>query len=193
VFISAFGILCAFALVVFAAAGARSYIGPAVAAAGAVLTWFVLPAGSLPDPVWGALAILLLTALLLLQPERRMLASAGAGASAAAWLALLVGQGLPALPSFAVTLGVAAAVFALNRRDHRFAPDELVEEALLVCLAYSMLIACWPAVSSGYGSAIVFTTERVSAPDTTSAPWALQLSLSLIVLGGLYGFWKRRR
>lgn len=188
----AFGILCGFALVVFAAASRPGRITLTIAVAAAILTWVLLPAGTLPDPVWGALAALIAAGLLLWRPDLTGLAAAGSGVAAAAWMSLLTAQGVPWLLSAVAVLALAAAAFALRWRSSTFAPRHLVEEALLICAAFAIVTACWPAVSAGYRSAMVFTAQRVTAPPSAAAPWALQLSLGLLVLGGLYALWKRR-
>ncbi len=190
--IEVFGILCGFTLASCAAASRPGIFGPAIAAAAAMLAWIVIPAGSLPDPVWGAIAALTLSGLLLWRPSLNALAAVGAGVAAAAWLALLVGQGLPVAAGFAVVFVVAATAYAFRWRSPRFASAVLVEEALLITALLAILVACWPAVADGYRSALVFTAERVSAPSASRAPWVLELSLSLLMLGGLYGWWKRR-
>ena len=190
--VSAFAILCGFALVAFAAASRAGVVAVCLAAFAAFLSWFLLPARSLPDPVWGGLAILTVAALLLWYPTASLLAAAGAGAAAAAWLSLLVGQGVPLIAGSIVVGAVAVSVFTLRWRRVMFAPLALVEEALLICACLALLVACWPAIDAGYQSAMIFTAERVSVPVTNSAPWALQLSFGLLVLGGLYGFWTRR-
>lgn len=190
--VSAFGILCGFAVVVFIAAsrpGIRALTSTAVVA---VLTFVALPAGSLPDPVWSALGALGLAALLLWRPELSLIAAGAAGAAATGWYSLLVAQGLGVWPSLAVVGLLTVAVLVLHWRSERFAPAHLREEALLIVAAFALIVACWPAVEAGYRSATVLTAERVSAPALAEARWALQLSLSLVLLGGLYGYWKRR-
>ena len=191
-FVSAFGILCGFALVTFAAASRPGRVTFALASVAAALIWILPPSRTLPDPVWGAFAVLALTALLLWRPNASVIAATGAGAAAAVWLLLFVGQGVPWIVGLAIVGPISLLVFALRFRSPQFAPPRLVEEALLICAALAILVACWPAIEAGYRSAMVFTAERISAPVTTSAPWALQLSVGLLVIGGLYGYWTRR-
>ena len=191
-FVSAFGILCGFALVAFAAASRPGRATFAFASVAAALVWILPPSRTLPDPVWGAFAVLTLAALLLWRPNASAIAATGAGAAAAVWLLLFVGQGVPWIAGLVIVGSIAGLVFVLRQRSPQFAPPRLVEEALLISTALAILVACWPAIEAGYQSATVFTAERVSVPVTTSAPWALQLSVGLLVIGGLYGYWTRR-
>lgn len=188
----AFGILCGFALVAFAAAGCSGPATSALAALAAVLSYILLPAGSAPDPVWGALGMLVVAAGLLWRPAWRVPAALGSGVAAAVWLKVLTIQGLPFVPGAATVLVLGVAVLVLSRRGDRFAPPYLIEEALLICAAFALVVACWPAVSAGYQSAAVFTATRVTAPPTASARWALQLCSGLLVGGGLFALWRRR-
>lgn len=188
----ALGILLGFALVVFVAAARPGPVVLICFSAAFLASQALIPPGSLPDPVWAAITVLAAAGTLLWRPDLGFLAGVAGGAAAYIWIVVLVSQSVPFWLGVTTVMLISAVVYALRSIRPRFVTPLLIEEALVICVVFSLVLACWPAVTSGYRSAAVFTAERIVAPPTASAPWALQLSLCLLILGGLYAIWKRK-
>src|SRR5581483_1098478 len=145
IFFHALTLLCAAAAVVFATSSSRGRREPAIAlgfAAMAVTTWRHVPeASSL------ASAIALTAGLALTWPRASLLVAAGAGASAAAWLALLRLEGVPLAVAGPLALTPAALSAWLVDRRPSFAPPALRDEARLLVLCGALVLAAAPHIA----------------------------------------------
>ena len=117
--------------------------------------------------------------------------AAAAGLLAGLWGHVLQGYGLPgwsAMPLAAVVPGVAVV---LSRRNPRFAPVALREDALLAITVLGLAVAAAPAFSLGWRSAAAMNLEPGSGVQPTTGVW-VPLGLGVVVsLGGLHTLWRR--
>ena len=114
-----------------------------------------------------------------------------AGLLGGLWGHVLVRFGLPpwsAWPLAAVVVGAAAF---MSRRQPRFAPPAMREDARLAHAFLAALVAAWPAVSTGWSAASAMNLEsEETVRAAVQFPVAIGLA-ALVSLGGLHALWRR--
>jgi hypothetical protein len=189
-FFHALAMLCSLGSVVFAAgAGWRGYVALVIGCSAAVVGTSL---GRLPDPVWVGGATAAVAVVALVRPRQELVLAAAAGVLAGLWLSMLRAAGLPwaaAAPVAVVPLVVSAVC---SRRNPRFAPPMVREEALLVVVVLAVVVAVAPAVAAGWQSATALNLQQKEVPSQAVPAWTLFLTLGSAVIGGLYAVWMRR-
>lgn len=166
--------------------------GQALAALGFAAGVAVGRLSRLPDPVWAGGAVACLAILAILRPRLRTVVAAGGGALAGVWASMLSLEGLP-LAIAVVVAGAAPALSAFfTRRDPRFAPLALGDEALVVVFILAVVVAIAPGVIGGWQSAGVLNLLQKDVAPQVVPVWTLVLTLGAAALGGLYTVWTRR-
>jgi hypothetical protein len=196
------GILLGFAAVTFAALEPQRWQAALISAAGfaAVVLWVGLGLGLGPEPGPGrfpgassvAFLVVGAAALALAKPRWSDAAAACAGGAAGLWAGVLELQGLPVLSAAIVAALPPAASALLARRNGRFAPAALREEALALVVVFGLLVALVPEVVAGWRAAAAFGSLAQEASEDGTTAWMLILAILCAAGGSVYSLWRRR-
>ena len=186
----AVGLLCALAAAIFAtAAGDRRGV-PALAGGFALgALWLE------PEPRWTGAIVAAAAGLLLARPRGAPASLAGAltaGLAGGLWTRVLAGYGLPAWTAWLLAAGVLAFAASSSRRDPRFAPPGVRDDALAALAALGMAVAAAPAVALGWRAAAAMNLETDGLVRPGVHPWVVVGVAALISLGGLHSLRRRR-
>jgi hypothetical protein len=149
---------------------------------------------ALPDPAWAGCIVAATAMLQLFRPDVRWSGLLCGGALAGFWSALLQIQGLPLGAAMILAAAVTATSAYLAQRSTEFAPEALREEAMVAVIALGLAVAIIPEVTAGWQSALALNREGGNSSNQNQiiANWVLVLSAASVVLGGLYGVFRRR-
>ena len=185
-------LLCRLASVTFAVLDARLR-GLAVVMVGFALTAVVVGGSGVPDPAWGGGVVAALAIVAILRPHVRPAIAACGGVLAAIWAAMLQIGGLPILTGVVLAITAPTLAIYLTRRHPEFAPQVLLEEALVVIVLLGVMVAIAPGVVAGWRSAAVLNLQQPLEAASHAVPtWALFVSLGAAALGGVHTVWMRR-
>lgn len=85
----------------------------------------------------------------------------------------------------------AALSFYWARRNPRFAPAAMREEALLLVMLVGLTAAATPSVLEGWRSASALSHFAAGEVERMLPLWVLLLSATSVVLGGAWSLWRR--
>lgn len=185
----AVGMVCGLGAVIFAT-GVRDRKGAAALAAGfaAAAVWLR------PEPVLVGGIAAGAAALSLARPRRlpgNLIDSAVAGLLGGLWGHVLTQFSLPPSIAWPLAAAVVGAAAFLSRRQPGFAPLAVREDARLAHAFLAVLVAAWPAVSTGWSAASAMNLEsEETVRAAVQAPVAIGLA-ALVSLGGLHALWRR--
>ena len=131
-------------------------------------------------------------ALALAQPEWPLVPAVAAGGSAAGSVSALTAAGLPLAVGIAAGAGIVALGAALAARRPGFAPAKVRDEALLLVGALALVLAVGSEVAAGWRSAAAFAATPLASEVPAGGFGLAAVVVAAIVLGGGYGWWKRR-
>lgn len=185
--------LCAFGVVVHAAAAAPRVRDLIALAAGFVVGTILASPQRLPDPAWAGVVSAAAAVVILFKPRYAIASAAWGGVLAGALTAMIEVQGLHPIAAVAAVAVLAATPAWLARARPAFAPEVLRDEALLGLCVMGLAVAIVPGVSDGWQAAANLTIEPASPGPTTPVPgWTLALVGTATVLGAVYSLWSRR-
>lgn len=152
--------------------------------------WLWSPA-NLPDPVWvGILVALFATGAILRQSIRHGSAFA-AGLLAGILGSLLHSEGMTAGLSVPVALAVPIVAAMLARRNRRFAPEAIREEAMLLMLFLGVGVAAAPVIAAGWSSAAALNLPDNGQSIPAIPGWVLAVAGASLGTGGLFALGRR--
>jgi hypothetical protein len=184
---------CALAAVAFSAAVARRPRHLAWLAAGFVVSSVALAiTGTLPDAVVSGVSGSAIAAVIVLNRRYQALAAAGAGVIAALFGDLLAVQGVPSVLAFAAAALLPAASIVLVRTRHGFAPEAVVDEAMLVILAMGLGVAMLPPALDGWQAALNLNVSATNDSSRMVPAWTLALVGASLAGGVAHTLWSRR-
>lgn len=181
----ALGMLCSLGAATFATTAVGRWYAVALLPVGFAVAAFWLR----PDPVWTGGLVALVAALQIVWPDRAAVTAVSAGVLAGLWGVVLQDTGLALLPALMLAASVPAASMFLARRHKGFAPAALREEACLGVGVLGLTVAMGPAVTAGWGSAVVLNLEPGSGHVMET--WVLFAGGGPVALGGIYTLWRR--
>jgi hypothetical protein len=185
--------LCAFGLIVHAAAAAPHARDLAAFAAGFVIAAIVASPSRLPDPAWVGVVSAGAAVVFLFRPKLAMACAAWGGALGGLLTAMTEVQGLHPIAAVAAPALVAATAVWLTRVHPSFAPDVIRDEALLGICLLGLVASVLPGVIDGWQAAANLTIEPANAGPVTPVPmWTLALVITATALGAMYALWSRR-
>ena len=186
----AVGLLCAVASAALATAARDARGGFALAVGFAVgALWLE------PDARWAGVFVAVAAGLSLARPDGAsalLPAALAAGLAGGLWTRVLGGYGLPAWAAWLVAAGVLAFAASSARRDTRFAPPPLRDDALAVIGALGLAVAAAPAVTAGWRAAAAMNLETDGLVGPGVHPWVVVGVAALISLGGLHSLRRLR-
>lgn len=186
--------LCGLGAVVWAAlpsgAGLVARAAAAAAAFALAVAWALLVA-----PL-GAVGLGSLVAVVggihVLTGRWHSVAPALAGFLAGAWATHVAAAGVPWWFAVPATMSVPATGAILARRDG-FAPQTLLEDALLILAGLGLVVAIIPGVGEGWRAALSLNLPAHGESTAQPIPtWAISIGGSALALGGVYRVWSRR-
>jgi hypothetical protein len=185
--------LCAFGVVVHAAAAARHVRELVALAGGFVVAAIVASPQRLPDPAWVGVVSAGAAVVMLFKPRYAMASAAWGGAVGGMLTAMTEVQGLHPMAAMAAVAALAATPAWLSRVRPSFAPEVLREEALLGLCLFGLVVAIIPGVTDGWQAAANLTIEPATPGPTIPVPtWTLALVGAAMALGAVYSLWSRR-
>ena len=186
----AVGLLCALACATLATA-ARDRRGVIALAGGFALGAFWIE----PEARWTGVIVAAAAGLSLARPDgapASLSASLAAGLAGGLWTRVLAGYGLPAWTAWLVAAGVLAVAASSARRDPRFAPPALRDDALAAVVAVGLAVAAAPAVATGWSAAAAMNLEAGGLVRPGVHPWVVLGFAAMVSLGGLHSLRRRR-
>jgi hypothetical protein len=114
------------------------------------------------------------------------------GFLAAVWVGLLYNQGLDPGVAILIGLGVPVTAAVLARTRSEFAPEALVEDALLAVGALALVVAAGPAVAGGLRTAGAINLPYVSRTEALPLIFVVMTGAAAAA-GGWYTLWWRNR
>ena len=185
--------LCAFGVVVHAAAAARRVRELIGLAAGFVVAAVIATPQRLPDPAWAGVVSAAAAAVILFRPRYAIACAAWGGALGGMLTAMTEVQGLHPIAAVAAVAALATIPAWLARVRPAFAPEVLRDEALLGLCVLGLAVAIVPGVTDGWQAAANLTIEPATPGPTTPVPvWTLALVGTATALGAVYSLWSRR-
>jgi hypothetical protein len=184
-------LVCLLGSATLAAAAARrprALIGLAV---GLVAT-AMLPANSLPDPEVVGVVAAGAAALHLFSPRRAWIAAVLGGALAGQSAGVMTLVGVPTPISAGVMAGLVAVTVYLTRTHADFAPDVLLEDALLLLTALGLTVAVLPSLLDGWQAAANLNIPGEAFARSVIPAWTWSIVVLSMVLGGVSALWSRR-
>ena len=162
-----------------------------IAAGFAAAAWFL--SGRTPDAARTAASLAAVGAARLAWPTRlEPVMPLASGAAAAVLWRVLGAQALPqSLAIVVATLpGLASAWFTTARPQ--FAPPRLRDEALLLVLAFGVVVAVVPAFAEGWHAALSLNAQSMSTQPAPVPLWTATTAASVVALGAGYSAWRYR-
>jgi len=188
----ALGLVCGLGAAVFAVAAARrrSDFLTAFLALLLTLAW----TGFARVPAFGTvgLVVALGAAARIFRPTWPGISGLLTGFLAAVWIVLLDNQGFGVGAAALMGLGVPLVAAVLARTRPRFAPEPLLEDALLAVGALALVVAAGPTIADGLGTARAINLPYASRTGTLSTMLFAMTGTSAVA-GGLYTLWWRNR
>lgn len=186
--VHALGLLCALGAAVLAAAVTRRRDAAAMAVGfGAAALW--LP----PEPRVTGAAVAVVAVAVLARPGRVPIVAAGAGGLlAGAWTHVLAANGFAWWSAWLLAAGVAVVSAGAARRNPRFAPRAIREEALAVLAVGALIVAAAPAVAAGWSAAEAMNLRAGSVSRSGVHPAVLAALGAVVALGGVHALRRRR-
>jgi len=89
--------------------------------------------------------------------------------------------------------GLLATAWLLTRRQPRFAPAIVREEALLIVAGLGMILAIGPNIAAGWRSALALRAEPLVETAAPSAVWVFIVVGACLSAGGIFALWRRGR
>jgi hypothetical protein len=184
---------CALGAVAFGAAVARRPTHVAWLAAGfAVSSVALAMTGTRPDAMVSGISGSAIAAVIVLKRRSQVLAAAGAGVIAALFGDLLAVQGVPSILAFAAAALLPAVSIVLVRMRDGFAPEAMVDEAMLVILAMGLGVAMLPAALDGWQAALNLNVSAANDTSRMVPAWTLALVAASLAGGMAHTLWSRR-
>ena len=188
VLVHGLGLLCALGAAVLAAAVARRRDAVAMAAGfGATALW--LP----PEPGVVGTAVAVVAVAVLARPGRvRLVAAAAAGLLAGAWTHVLAAHGFARWSAWLLAAAVVVVSVVAARRNPRFAPRAIREEALAVLALGALIVAAAPAVAAGWSAAEAMNLTAGDVSRSAVHPAVLAVLGAVVALGGAHALRRRQ-
>ena len=186
----AVGLLCALAAALFATA-ARDRRGVLALAVGFALGALRLE----PEARWIGAIVAGAAGLSLARPHgvpALLAASLAAGLAGGVWTRVLAGYGLPAWTAWLLAIAVLVVASSSSRRDPRFAPPAVRDDALAAVVALGLAVAAAPAVATGWRAAAALNLEADGPAGPGVHPWVVVGVAAMVSLGGLHSLRRRR-
>ena len=186
----AVGLLCALAAALFATA-ARDRRGVLALAVGFALGAFWLE----PEARWIGVIVAGAAGLSLARPHGApvsLSASLAAGLAGGVWTRVLAGYGLPSWTAWLLAVAVLVVASSSSRRDPRFAPPAVRDDALAAVVALGLAVAAVPAMAAGWSAAAAMNLEADGPAGPGVHPWVVVGFAAMVSLGGLHSLRRRR-
>jgi hypothetical protein len=185
--------LCAFGVVVHAAAAARRVRELIALAGGFIVAAILASPQQLPDPAWAGVLSAGSALVILFKPRYAIVSAAWGGVLGGMLTAMTEVQGLHPIAAAGAVAVLAATPAWLARVRPHFAAEVVRDEALLGLCVLGLVVAILPGVIDGWQAAANLTIEPATAGPTTHVPvWTLTLVVTATALGALYSLWSRR-
>ena len=146
----------------------------------------------LVDPTHAATVLGLAAFAILHKSQWASAAVVFGGMMGAVWISSLTASGYPWLLVSIVICLVSVVAFIGATGWKNFVSDEVLDEALIIVIAVSLFVSIVPTAISGWQSAANLTALDSGQNEPYANVGLLILSLTFIVVGGLYGKWKYR-
>ncbi len=186
----AVGLLCALAAAIFATA-TRDRRDVLALAGGFALGVFWLPT----EARWAGALVAAAAGLWLARPHgaaSSLFVSLAGGLAGGFWTRVLAGYGLPVWTAWLLAAGVIAVAASLPRRDPRFAPPAVRDDALAAVVALGLAVAAASAVATGWRAAAAMNLEAPGPAGPGVHPWVVVGVAAMVSLGGLHSLRRRR-
>jgi len=185
--------LCALGSSVHAARAARRLRDLVAFGAGFAVAASVSSPQRLPDPAWVGVLSAVAAVIILFRPTFAIAASAWGGALGGMLTAMIEVQGLPPVAAVAAPALLAVIAVWQARVRPRFAPDIVLDEALLGVCLLGLVVSIAPGVIDGWQAAANLTIEPATPGRATPVPvWTIALVGTATTLGAVYSLWSRR-
>ena len=116
---------------------------------------------------------------------------AAAVAAAVLWQVLRL-QSLPSSLALLVATGPCLVSAMLTTARPQFAPPHILDEGLLLVVAFGLVVAVVPAFSEGWHAALSLNAESASSQPAQLPLWTAATTASVVVLGAGYSAWRYR-
>ena len=157
----------------------------------AVVAWFL--SGRTPDAAPTAMSLAVVGAARLAWPTRlEPVTALAAGAAAAALWRVLGAQALPQSLAVVVATAPCLASAWFTAARPQFAPPRMRDEALLLVLAFGIVVAVVPAFSEGWHAALALNAQSTSSQSAPVSLWTTTTAASVFALGAGYSVWRYR-
>lgn len=192
VWLQALGLVCGLGAAVFSADAAKRRLDVAIAllAFAGTMAWSGF--GRVPSFGMVGLVAAAAAAARIFRPGWPGVSGAVAGFLAAVWISLLDNQGIGPGIAVAMGAGVPAAAAVLARRRSRFAPETLVEDAVLAVGGLALIVAAGPTIADGLGTAGAINLPYNSRAGTLPALFVVMTALAAAAGGGYTLWWRNR-
>lgn len=154
------------------------------------LTAWILRDG-VPDPATVAGFAALVAGCKIYRPSWTTLPAFCGGLLAAVLAVLLRDQGLSAPLALVLAAAIPALSVGLASRSSKFAPEDMLEEGVLLMLVLGLGAAVGPALLEGWRSAGAMNVAAEAANHVMPA-WVLSVAAASILLGGVWSMWRHR-
>lgn len=192
IWLSASGLLCGLGTAVFAAAAAQRRTNLAVGLVSVVLTlgW----SGFELVPRFGTLGLGIAVAagFRIFRPAWNLPVAVLAGILPGVWIGLLAGEGLPLVAAVVAALGTALVSAFLARSRPAFAPESLIEDAMLALGVLALLVAAGPTMADGWRTAQAINLPYASRSTALHAFFIVTTILAAAAGGGYTLWWRNR-
>lgn len=195
-----FLLFCSLACVVFSANGVAPRHGLAWLAGWLLAVLLIhpqllgLPFASrlLIEPQQIALSCGLLAALLIKQPQRRLLAMTAGGFIGVAWSMTLLSAGAPVVAAWLFPVICGLGTLLANRYRQDFTTPRLQEEANIIILLAALTVALIPDIINSWHSAVTLQ-GGADMPRMLNGLGVFFITATLVACGALYANWKYKR
>ena len=195
-----FLLFCGLACVVFSANGVASRHGLAWLAGWLLAVLLIHPqrlglpftSHLLIEPQQIALSCGLLAALLIKQPQRRLLAMTAGGFIGVAWSMTLLSAGAPVSVAWLFPVICGIGTLLASRYRHNFTSPRLQEEAHVIILLAALTVALIPDIINSWHSAVTLQ-GGADMPRLLNGLGVFFIATTLMACGALYANWKYKR
>lgn len=195
-----FLLFCSLACVVFSANGVAPRHGLAWLAGWLLAVLLIRPqllglpfiSRLLIEPQQIALSCVLLAALLIKQPQRRLLAITAGGFMGVVWSMTLLSAGAPATIAWLFPLICGLGTLLANRYRRDFTSPRLQEEANVIILLAALTVALIPDIINSWQSAVTLQGDA-DMPRMLNGLGVFFIAATLMACGALYANWKYKR